>query len=422
MIWMLIAVAVLITALVVLIAVNFKVPEKAVRHAIDHCHAIDDPQFELEMDAMLGPDMLQGNAITALHNGDEIFPAMLAAIRSAQQSITFETYIYWSGTIGREFADALKERQLAGVPVHVMLDWAGSFKMDDGLLRELEDAGIEVEKYHPLKWYTLSRLNNRTHRKLLVVDGVVGFTGGVGIADQWRGHAQDPEHWRDMHFRIEGPVVAQLQAGFMDNWIKTTGRVLHSARYYPALKPAGTHKMHMFVSSPSGGNASMQLMYLLAVAAATKTIDLQAAYFIPDRLMNDALVEATRRGVKIRVLVPDRYTDSALIRISSKRQWGSLLAAGVEIYEYEKTMMHNKMLILDGLMVSVGSTNFDMRSFNLNDEASLNVYSPEFGSAMTRVMEQDLRGAKQCTYAQWKKRPLWQKCGEYLAWPLESQM
>ncbi|WP_347557428.1 phospholipase D-like domain-containing protein [Robbsia sp. KACC 23696] len=422
MIWMLIAATAILTAMAVMVAVNFKVPEKAVRHAIGHCHAIEDPQFELEMDAMLGPDMLQGNSITALHNGDEIFPAMLAAIRAAKQSITFETYIYWSGSIGREFADALKERQLAGVAVHVMLDWAGSFKMDQSLLSELRDAGVEVEKYHPLKWYTVSRLNNRTHRKLLVVDGTIGFTGGVGIADQWRGHAQDPEHWRDMHFRIEGPVVAQLQAGFMDNWIKTTGRVLHSAKYYPALAAAGSRKMHMFVSSPSGGNASMQLMYLLAVAAATKTIDLQAAYFIPDRLMNDALVEATRRGVKIRLLVPDRYTDSMLIRVASKRQWGSLLAAGVEIYEYEKTMMHNKMLILDGLMVSVGSTNFDMRSFNLNDEASLNVYSPEFGAAMTRVMESDLRGATACTMEKWRARPMLQKIGEWLIRPIESQM
>jgi len=422
MFWILIAIAVIATALAVLLAVNFKVPEKAVRHTIDHCHAIDDPQFELEMDAMLGPDMLQGNAITALQNGDEIFPAMLAAIRAAKHSITFETYIYWTGEIGQEFADALKARQKAGVAVHVMLDWAGSFRMDKSLLDEIVNAGVEVEKYHPLKWYTVSRLNNRTHRKLLIVDGAIGFTGGVGIADQWRGHAQDPDHWRDMHLRIEGPVVAQLQAGFMNNWIKTTGRVLHGTQYYPALWPAGNHKMHMFVSSPSGGNTSMQLMYLLAVAAATKTIDLQAAYFIPDRLMNEALVNATKRGVKIRLLVPDRYTDSAMIRLASKRQWGTLLAAGVEIYLYEKTMMHNKMLILDRLMVSVGSTNFDMRSFNLNDEASLNVYSPVFGSAMTNVMESDIRDAKRYSLAQWKARPMRYKIGELLAWPIESQL
>jgi len=420
--WMLVFTVVIVTALVMIIGINFKIPEKAVRHAISHCHAIEDPQFELEMDAMLGPDMLQGNAITALKNGAEIFPAMLSAIRSAKLSITFETYIYWSGTIGREFADALKERCQAGVPIHVMLDWAGSFKMDNALLVELVDAGVEVEKYHPLKWYSLARLNNRTHRKLLVVDGAVGFTGGVGIADQWRGHAEDPEHWRDMHFRVEGPVVAQLQAGFMDNWIKTTGRVLHSARYYPALQPVGSHKMHLFVSSPSGGNASMQLMYLLAVAAATKTIDLQAAYFIPDKLMNDALVDATKRGVKIRLLVPDRHIDSALIRVASKRQWGPLLAAGIEIFEYEKTMMHNKMLILDRLMVSVGSTNFDMRSFNLNDEASLNIYSPDFGAAMSKVMDSDLTHARSYTLDQSQRRPLLQKLGEWMLRPIESQL
>jgi cardiolipin synthase A/B len=418
----LLLIVVVLTALVIVIAINFKTPEKTVRHEVTHCHAIGDPQFELEMDAMLGPDMLEGNAITCLQNGDEIFPAMLAAIRSAQLSITFETYIYWSGEIGKAFADALKERAQAGVPVHVMLDWAGSAKMERHLLDELEQAGVEVELYHALNWYSVARLNNRTHRKLLVVDGRIGFTGGVGIADQWNGHAQDPDHWRDIHFRIEGPVVAQLQAAFMDNWIKSTGRVLHTPIYYPPLGPVGAHKMHVFVSSPSGGTASMYLMYLLAVAAAQKSIDLQAAYFIPDRLMVDALVAARKRGVKIRLLVPGRFIDSRLVRMASKRRWGKLLAEGVEIYEFGRTMMHNKMLILDRLMVSVGSTNFDMRSFNLNDEASLNIYSPAFGDEMTKVMESDLRHAKRYTLDRWKKRSLKEKFGELIVLPVESQL
>jgi cardiolipin synthase len=420
--WIAILATFLLTSLFVIVLVNFKTPEKTVRHMVSHCHAIDDPQFELEMDAMLGPDMLQGNAITALQNGNQIFPAMLAAIRGAKSSITFETYIYWSGAIGREFADALIEKARAGVPVHVMLDWAGSAKMDASLLTQLTDAGIEVERYHPLRWYSLARMNNRTHRKLLVIDGCIGFTGGVGIADQWQGDAQDPDHWRDLHFKIEGPVVAQLQAGFMDNWIKATGTVLHSNIYYPPLAPVGPHKMHMFVSSPAGGTASMHLMYLLAVAAAVTSIDLQAAYFIPDALMVETLVAARVRGVRIRLLVPGRYIDSRLVRIASKRRWGRLLAAGVEIFEYQPTMMHNKMLILDRLMVSVGSTNFDIRSFNLNDEASLNVYSPEFGQQMTSVMEADLLHAKAYSLHRWQKRSFKERVGEWVVRPIESQL
>jgi cardiolipin synthase len=420
--WVTLLVTIVITAFVVVISMNFHRPEKSVRHPVDHCHAIDDPQFELEMDVMLGPALLPGNDIRPLQNGEEIFPAMLEAIRGARASISFETYIYWSGSIGEEFAHALRERARAGVPVHVMLDWAGSARMDGRLLDELTEAGVEVEQYHPLRWYSISRLTNRTHRKLLVVDGRIAFTGGVGIADQWNGHAQDPDHWRDIHFRIEGPVVAQFQAGFMDNWIKTTGRVLNSDRYYPKLASVGDKGMHLFVSSPAGGSASMHLMYLLAVAAAVKSIDLQAAYFIPDRLMVDALISARKRGAHIRLVVPGRYLDSVLVRLASKRRWGRLLAAGVEIFEYQPTMMHNKMLILDGRLVSVGSTNFDMRSFDLNDEASLNIYSTAFSTQMTAVMNADLQHATPYTLDTWQRRSWSEKLGELLVRPLESQL
>ena len=421
--WIIIvAAAVVVTALGVVLLMNFHRPEKTVRHAIEHRFAIDDPQLRREMDASLGPTVLEGNTIEALQNGDEIFPPMLAAIRGAQRSITFETYIYWSGEVGKTFADALKERRAAGVPVHVMLDWAGSARMDHALLQELIDADVEVERYHPLRWYTVGRLNNRTHRKLLVVDGRIGFTGGVGIADQWQGHAQDPDHWRDIHFRVEGPAVAQMQAAFMDNWIKTTGRVLNGDRYYPPLQRSGDRAMHLFISSPAGGSSSMRLMYLLALSAATRSIDLQAAYFIPDELVVDALLAARTRGVWVRLLVPGRYIDSMAVRVASKRRWGPLLEAGVEIHEYMPTMMHNKMLILDGEVVSVGSTNFDMRSFDLNDEASLNVYSRAFGARMTAVMEADLARAKPYTLETWKRRPLRQRIGERLVQPLESQL
>src|SRR5207342_2064246 len=243
---------------------------------------------------------------------------------------------------------------------NLTIDWAGSASMDADLLKSMTDAGVHVERYRPLHWYNLGRLNNRTHRKLLVVDGRVGFTGGVGIGDPWQGDAQDADHWRDVHFRIEGPVVAQFQSAFNDNWIKTTGQVLNGADYFPPLQAADGMDAQMFISSPAGGSESMHLMYLMAIAAAEHSIDLEAAYFIPDPLITSALCEARKRNVRIRVLVPGKNTDSDAARFASKSSWGPLLQAGIEISEYEPTMFHNKVLIVDGLVVSVGSTNFDL--------------------------------------------------------------
>jgi len=417
-----IVITVLVTLSVVMLAVNFHTPEQKVEHQIPSLFGIVDPQFEREMGTLLGPAILAGNEITALSNGDEIFPSMLEAIRQAKRTISFETYIYWSGAAGRQFADALSERARAGVKVHVMLDWLGSEKMTPDLLTAMRDAGIEVERYHALRWFTLGRLNNRTHRKVLIVDGTVGFTGGVGIADQWMGHAQDPDHWRDMHFKITGPVVAQFQAAFLDNWIKTTGRVLHGEDYFPPLAPTGGQKMHLFVSSPAGGSASMRLMYLSAITAAKESIDIEAAYFVPDPLMGRELIKARARGVRIRLLVPGKHIDSETVRIASKHGWGPLLESGVEIYQYEPTMFHCKMLIFDHYMVSVGSTNFDMRSFDLNDEASLNVYDAKFAAEMTQVFEQDLTRSKPYGLERWRDRPWSEKMAELVLIPLRSQL
>jgi cardiolipin synthase A/B len=413
---------VLVTLVVVVLFLNLHTPEKEIRHQVAHYHEILDPQFRREMGALLGPAIIPGNAIEPLNNGDEIFPAMLAAIAAATHTITFETYIYWSGAVGTQFADALIERARAGVQVHVMLDWVGSKRFDGEIIERMKDAGIQVVRYHALRWYSLARINNRTHRKVLIVDGQVGFTGGVGIADQWSGHAQDPAHWRDMHFRVEGPVVGQMQAAFLDNWIKTTGNVLHGDGYFPNLRERGELDMQLFISSPSGGSASMRLMYLAAITAAERSIDIAAAYFIPDRLMTEELVKVRQRGVKIRVLVPDKHTDSQVVRVVSRREWGPLLESGVEIYEFEPTMLHTKMLIFDGFMVSVGSTNFDTRSFELNDEASLNVYDSTFATDMTRVFETDLSRATRYTLERWRSRPLTQKLAEEVLLPLRAQL
>ncbi|MEO8672785.1 MAG: phospholipase D-like domain-containing protein [Tahibacter sp.] len=413
---------VLVTLAVVLVAMNFQRPEKTVSQRIEHLFNIEDLQFRREMSALLGPAIVAGNRITALQNGDQIFPAMLQAIAAAQHSITFETYIYWAGRTGDEFADALIDRAKAGVKVHVMLDWLGSAKMKPELLARMMEAGIEVQRYHPLHWYTPGRMNNRTHRKVLIVDGSIGFTGGVGIADEWTGHAQDPDHWRDMHFRVEGPVVAQMQAAFLYNWIKTTGKVLHGERYFPPLQPVGEQDMHLFTSSPAGGSASMRLMYLAAISAAQKSIDIEAAYFVPDALMTEELLRAHQRGVRIRILLPDKHIDSDTVRIASKRTWGPLLQAGIGIHVYEPTMLHCKMLIFDGSMVSVGSTNFDMRSFELNDEASLNIYDSGFAQQMTEVMEQDLGHATVYTFEDWNNRSWAQRFAELVTIPIRSQL
>jgi cardiolipin synthase len=417
-----VAATIISTLVVVVLVINFHTPEKKIQHQVRHVYGIADPQFEREMGTLLGPAILADNKITALQNGDEIFPAMLKAIRAAQFTINFETYIYWSGKTGEEFAQALIERARAGVKVHLMLDWLGSEKMAPQLLAQLKDAGVEVERYHALHWYSLGKLNNRTHRKVLIVDGKIGFTGGVGIADEWTGHAQDPDHWRDMHFLIEGPVVAQFQAAFLDNWIKTTGRVLNGNAYFPALSAAGELKTHMFISSRAGGSESMRLMYLMAITAAEKSIDIEAAYFIPDTLMSHELIKARARGVRIRVLLPDKHIDSETVRIASKRAWGPLLQSGVEIHEYEPTMLHCKMLIFDQYMVSVGSTNFDMRSFELNDEASLNVYDAKFALRMTEVFEADLKSSSPYDFQRWQQRPWLQKIAEVILIPIKSQL
>ena len=417
-----IVITALLTVLAVVVAMNFKTSEKSLERKIEHRYAVADPQFRREMGVMLGPGITAGNKVTDLQNGDQIFPAMLDAIASAQRTITFETYIYWSGDIGQKFADALAERARAGVKVKVMLDWAGSIKMEDTLLEEMQSAGVEVHQYRPLRWYNLGRLNNRTHRKLLVVDGRIGFTGGVGIADQWEGDAQDVDHWRDMHFRIEGPAVSQIQAAFNDNWIKTTGVVLNGEDYFPALPHAGDMDAHMFIASPAGGSESMHLMYLMAIAAAEHSIDLQAAYFVPDELMLNALKAARHRKVRVRIILPGEHTDSDSVRLASKAQWGELLLAGVEIYEYQPTMMHNKLLIVDKVMTSVGSTNFDERSFRLNDEASLNIYDPVFAARMTEVFETDLKPTVRYTYQTWQARPLKEKLFEKFVLPIKSQL
>lgn len=419
---MTIAITFILTLAAVLLFVNFTTGEKKVSREIQRLYSTEEPQFLRVMGSLLGPGIIGGNRVQELLNGEKIFPAMLAAIRGAKRSITFETYIYWSGDIGREFADALAERARAGVKVHVLLDWLGSAKIDDSYLAAMESAGVEIRKFHKPNWYNLARFNNRTHRKLLVTDGKTGFTGGVGIAPQWTGSGQDSEHWRDSHFLLEGPAVAQMQAVFMDNWLKVTGKVLHGEGYFPPLQAAGSSDAQVFSSSPSGGSESMQLMYQLSITAAKRSIDLSSAYFVPDHLTREALTDALKRGIRVRIITPGKIIDSDIVRDASRGSWGPLLKAGAQMYEYQPSMYHCKVMIVDEFLVSVGSTNFDNRSFRLNDEANLNVFDKAFAARQSRVFEDDLMRARQVTYEAWAARPWKEKVNERLALLLHSQL
>jgi cardiolipin synthase A/B len=408
--------------LLAILVANLSSSSKKIEHKIEHLYGVGDPRFLRSMGSLLGPPIVPGNRVTALCNGDEIFPAMLEAIRGAATTICFETFIYWSGSIGREFAEALSERARGGVKIHVMLDWVGANRIDESLVELMTDAGVEVRRYHPLRWYNVGRLNNRTHRKLLIVDGRVGFTGGVGIADNWLGHAQDPDHWRDSHYRLEGPAVAHMQAAFMDNWMETCGEVLHGEAYFPPLEPVGSQPAQVFRSSADDGSESVRLMYLISIASAERSVRLANSYFVPDTLAVRTLVEARRRGATVEIVVPGRHIDQKLVRRASRALWGPLLEAGVAIYEYQPTMYHVKVAIVDEVWTSVGSTNFDNRSFRLNDEANLNVFDGRFAKDQARVFEEDKRRARRITLEEWRRRPLQERAMERLAALFRTQL
>jgi cardiolipin synthase len=420
--WVLILATVAVTGTGALLALNLITPEKRIQRRIVRLYASDSAAFQRSMGVLLGPAILPGNRLEVLLNGDEIFPAMLDAIGAARKSITFATFIYWTAEIGEQFATALADKAKSGVKVHVLLDWLGCEKIDDSYVETIRKAGGEVERFHPVRWHNLGRLNNRNHRKLLVVDGSRGFTGGVGIAEEWTGRAQDAAHWRDSHFMVQGPVVAQMQAAFLDSWMKATGHVLHGDDYFPDLSPAGAAAAQMFSSSPSGGAESMHLMYLLAITAAERSILLANAYFLPDDLTVRTLIDALERGVRVRIMTPGKRIDSAIVRQASRAGWGALLRAGAEIYEYQRTMFHCKTMVVDDCMVSVGSTNFDPRSFRLNDEANLNVYDGEAAAALSAVFEDDLLRSLLVTYEAWRKRPLTTKIWEKADALIRSQL
>lgn len=392
------------------------------RYHMKHQFAVSDLAFLQTMHALTGAPMSPGNRTEILRNGVQIFPSMLSAIRAARKTINLEFYIYWDGEVGRMFAEALAERARAGVAVKVILDAVGSATMSQSLIDFMQRNGIDLEWYHPLRWYTLSRFNHRTHRKLLIVDGRVGFSGGVGIADEWLGDADSKEHWRDTVVRVEGPVVTQMQFAFMDNWVKSRGELLTGLDYFPQVEPAGEHLTQVIKSSPSEGVSTVKLMYIVSIVSATKSISISNAYFVPDRDTIRALEGAVRRGVDVRVIVPGEEVDVPIVRQAARWHYEQLLRTGIRIFEYHPTMMHAKTMVVDGLWTTIGSSNFDDRSFRLNDEVNVNVYDAGIAAQMEAMFFDDLKKSEEITLRKWFRRPKFARVKEWLADRLKPQL
>ena len=368
-----------------------------------------------------------GNRATVLLNGDQIFPAQLAAIRAARTSISYAQYFYEEGPIGREIADALAERCRAGVRAHILLDGFGSLAMPAAYRETMTQAGCEVATFRPLSPLTLlavvgfGRDNKRNHRRVIVVDGEIGFTGGAGVSPKWMGDGRTEGQWRDTDVRLEGPIVSRLQGAFVENWLEATGNVLGGDSYFPPLPRRGSVSAQIVRSSPQGGSFSMYTMFLLAMSSARRSIHITNPYFLPDARMTEVLTDAARRGVRVVVLLPGAI-DNNIVRQASRSQFGTLLPAGIEVYEYQAALLHAKTMVIDGAWATVGSTNFDHRSFALSDELNVVLYDSAAVRPLVDAFQADLRHATRLTYDAWRNRGLRARLAELFVIPIESQL
>jgi cardiolipin synthase A/B len=372
-----------------------------------HGDALDvgSEEFLRACEELTGATWTRGGEVDLLINGDRIFPAYLETIREATSTINCLTYVYWRGDIAREVAQALADRARDGLEVNVLLDAVGSAKMEPDVLATMRDGGVNVARFRPPKPYALRRLNNRTHRKLLVADGRVGLTGGVGIAEEWTGDAQDPDHWRDTHVRVTGPAVLGLQGAFAENWLEATGDVLVGPGYIPELEEDEDGGAMQVVRSSAGvGDTNIEALYFLAIASARERLDLTAAYFVPRPAFIEALCDAAERGVAVRILVPGTHVDKRFVRTAGRGTYQELLDCDVRIWEYCPTMLHAKTLSIDGVWSSVGSVNFDNRSFQLHDEVTLCVQSAQFAALLGEQFERDLEVSEEIDPERWRER------------------
>jgi cardiolipin synthase len=374
---------------------------------------VREASFLRAAEALTGAPVSHGNDAEILINGDEIFPAYLGAIQDAEETVNLTTYAYWRGEIATAVGDTLCEKARAGVECNVILDAVGAARMDRKLVHKMRDAGVHVCFFRSPKPYAVRRLQYRNHRKLLIVDGITGFTGGVGIAEEWTGNAQDPDHWRDTHVGVTGPVVRGLQGAFAENWLECTGDVLAGDRYLPYIEPnEDGGPMQVMRSSATVGDSNAEALIYLAVAAAKRSIELTSAYFVPRPAFTEALVEAAERAVHMRILVPGSHIDKQFVRTAGRAAYDQLIDAGIEIYEYCPTMLHAKTLTVDEIWSSVGSVNFDNRSFQLHDEVTLCVQSERFAGQLHEVFEKDLEASERIDPDQWRERSLAQRARE----------
>ncbi len=370
-----------------------------------------DARFAAYVASLVGVPVTEGDAYQMLMNGDDIFPSMLDAIDKARHRVSFECFIYSDGEISRRFTSALIAAARRGVRVRIVLDSIGSMDLSKDTVKALTDAGAQVVWFNPLASWSIEEVNYRTHRKALVVDGLVAFTGGVGVADHWLGDAQNEQEWRDTQFRVTGPVVRAIEAAFYENWLESGGR--EAPAVDPPLPPQATGARSLVVwSNPMSGISNVKLLYLLSIAGARRSVDIQSPYFVLDSSTLDALTVARQRGVRVRILTDGGKTDTKTVKAASRSAYDRLLADGYAIYEYQPTMMHAKAVVIDGRWSLIGSANFDNRSFELNDEITIAVDDGGLARELTKAFEQDLARSRRLTVEEWRKRPLTQRAFE----------
>ncbi len=361
-------------------------------------------------------------AFEVLKNGATFYEAELDAIRSAKSHICLEAYIFQKGEIGSRFIEALAARARDGVEVRLVLDAIGSFNTWRSTFRPLIEAGGNVCWYMPLRWYNLTRFNNRTHREMLIIDGEVAFVGGAGIADHWFKARGRNKAWRDTMVRVRGSAVASLQSMFSENWLQSSGELLTDKKYYPGSAKPGHAQAMVVNSTPSYGRANRaRMLFQILIATATRSIKITTPYFLPDRSARRALIEALDRGIQIEILVPGKHSDHAMTRRSSRRLYGPLLEHGAKIYEYEPSMIHTKSLVVDGLWAVFGSTNFDTRSFAINDEVNVAALDEPLAERLEQDFQADLTVSHRVTYEDWRRRSPFERAHEWLGWIIERQ-
>lgn len=392
------------------------------QYGLEHDLEVGSPEFIDTMAGAAGVPFLRDNSLQVLNNGDCFYPSMLKAIDEAKRSITIEAYIYWAGEIGMTFAKALAAASQRGVRVKILLDAVGSASVGQEILDILKEGGCHLAWYNPFRFTTIRRINNRTHRKSLICDGRIGFTGGAGIADHWTGDAQDEKHWRDLQIRIEGSAVRPLQTGFSQNWLEATGELVTGPDFYPPPFAAGQLSLQTIMSSPETGASTVRVMYCFAISAARTSIDIANPYFVPDHVSIDLFRDAVKRGVRVRVMVAGIRNDTWITRLNSVRLYGALLDAGVELLEYNRTMMHHKIMIVDRLWSTVGTANFDNRSFSHNEESNVCVCDAAVAAELTRTFEQDIAVCQRVTKQGWQRRGVFEKTLEALSSFVQDQV